>query len=245
MTVRGAPLFRSRRVAQSHWNGPAFADSKRAFDFPAGAFDFSLGFYFGLGAASRIGVYDYLGYYDICYIGDEVKEPGRVIPRSIILSILGVALIYLAMNLSIIGVVSWREFVPAEGNPNAKFVVSLFMEKIYGTKIASLFTAMVLWTAFASCFALLLGYSRIPYAAAREGHFFAALGRVHPVHRIPHVALLAIGALTLFWSFFELGNVINALITTRILEQFIAQIVGLMILRQTQRAVRSRFSFLL
>src|SRR5437016_10060360 len=122
--------------------GATHFDSKLAFDFPRGAFDFSLGFYFGLGAASRIGVYDYLGYYDVCYIGDEVKEPGKVIPRSIILSVIGVALIYFAINLSIIGVVPWREFVPAEGNRKADFVVSIFMEKIYGSKIAGFFTVM-------------------------------------------------------------------------------------------------------
>ena len=90
----------------------------RAFDFPPGAFNFSLGFLFGLGAASRIGVYDYLGYYDICYIGDEVRDPGRTIPRSIIISVIAVALIYLAINLSIIGVVPWREFVPAAAHPD-------------------------------------------------------------------------------------------------------------------------------
>src|SRR5438046_8440808 len=110
--------------------------SDLACDFPAGAFDFSLGFCFGLGAASRIGVYDYLGYYDICYIGEEVREPGKVIPRSIILSIAAVALIYFSMNLSLIGVVPWREFVPGVGHPKADFVVSLFMEKIYGKNIA-------------------------------------------------------------------------------------------------------------
>src|SRR2546428_9045379 len=62
-----------------------------AFDFPPGAFNFSIGFFLGLGAASRVGVYDYLGYYDVCYIGDEVQNPGRVIPRSNLLSTLAVA----------------------------------------------------------------------------------------------------------------------------------------------------------
>ena len=109
--------------------GAMHFDSRLAFDFPPGAFDFSLGFLFGLGAASRVGVYDYLGYYDICYIGDEVKDPGRVIPRSIIISVLAVAAIYFAINLSIIGVVPWREFVPYNVRPGADFVVSTFMEK--------------------------------------------------------------------------------------------------------------------
>src|SRR5262249_31350684 len=152
--------------------GARHFDAKLAFDFPPGAFNFSLGFLFGLGAATRVGVYDYLGYYDICYIGDEVKDPGRVIPRSIIISVLAVAVIYFAVNLSIIGVVPWRDFVPYDAKPDSDFVVSTFMEKIYGPKVATAFTGMVLWTAFGSVFALLLGYSRIPYAAAQDGYFF-------------------------------------------------------------------------
>src|SRR5882724_8661335 len=151
--------------------GAMHFSAARAFDFPPGAFSFSLGFLFGLGAASRIGVYDYLGYYDICYIGDEVKDPGRTIPRSIIISVISVAIIYFAINLSIIGVVPWREFVPVEAHPESGFIVSVMMEKIYGSKIATIFTAMVLWTAFGSVFALLLVYSRIPYAAAQDGYF--------------------------------------------------------------------------
>src|SRR3954469_22278155 len=151
--------------------GAMHFDRRVAFDFPPHAFDFSIGFLFGLGAATRIGVYDYLGYYDVCYIADEVKEPGRVIPRSIIISVLCVAVIYFAINLSIIGVVPWRDFVPADARPDSDFIVSIFMEKIYGRGAATLFTAMVLWTAFGSVFALLLGYSRIPYAAALDGYF--------------------------------------------------------------------------
>ena len=160
-------------------------DAARAFDFPPGAFNFSLGFLLGLGAASRVGIYDYLGYYDVCYIGDEVKDPGRVIPRSIIISIVAVALIYFAINLSIIGVVPWREFVPAAEHPGADFIVSIFMERIYGSTVASVFTAMVLWTAFGSVFALLLGYSRIPYAAAIDGYFFRVFGRAAPHQALP------------------------------------------------------------
>src|SRR6266498_4056188 len=141
--------------------GARHFDPRVAFDFPPGAFDFSLGFLMGLGAASRIGVYDYLGYYDVCYIGDEVENPARVIPRSILISTVAVAVIYLAINLSIIGVVPWREFVPAESRPQSNFIVSIFMERMYGPGVATIFTAMILWTAFGSVFALLLGYSRV------------------------------------------------------------------------------------
>src|SRR5438128_6739849 len=127
------------------FGGAGHFNPRLAFDFPPGAFHFSLGFIFGLGAASRIGVYDYLGYYDVCYIGDEVKDPGRTIPGSIIISVIAVAIIYFAINLSIIGVVSWRDFVPASEHPQSDFVVSILMEKIYGAKAATIFTAMILW----------------------------------------------------------------------------------------------------
>lgn len=216
-------------------------DRRVAFDFPPGAFSFSLGFLFGLGAASRVAVYDYLGYYDVCYIGDEVKDPGRVIPRSIVISTAAVAVIYLAINLSIIGVVSWRDFVPADMKPNAQFVVSIFMEKIYGSGVASLFTLMILWTAFGSVFALLLGYSRIPYAAARDGYFFKVFGRLHPTKRFPHVSLLVLGVVSIMSSFFSLGVVIDALIATRIVVQFIGQIVGVVLLRRRAPAMARPF----
>ncbi len=212
--------------------GALHFDRKLAFDFPPGAFHLSGKFLLGLGAACRFGMYDYLGYYDICYIGDEVKNPGKVIPRSIIISVVVVALIYLAMNLSIIGVVPWREFVPAEGNRKADFVVSLFMEKVYGPRIATIFTAMVLWTTVGSVFALLLGYSRIPYAAAQDGYFFRIFGRLHPRKQFPHVSLLVIGGISILCSFVSLSMVIDALMTTRILVQFIGQIFAVTLLRR-------------
>jgi hypothetical protein len=204
-------------------SGALHFDAARAFDFPPGAFDFSIGFLLGLGAAARVGIYDYLGYYDVCYIGDEVKDPGRVIPRSILISIIAVAAIYLAINLSIIGVVPWREFVPADAHPESEFIVSTFMERLYGTRGATVFTFLILWTAFGSVFALLLGYSRIRYAAARDGYFFHVFSRLHPTGRFPHVSLLLLGAISIVCSFLPLGLVIDALITTRILVQLSAR----------------------
>ncbi|MGE0101574.1 MAG: APC family permease [Blastocatellales bacterium] len=206
-----------------------------AFDFPPDAFKFSTGFLFGLGAASRVGVYDYLGYYDICYIGDEVKNPGRTIPRSIIISVIAVALIYFSINLSIIGVISWREFVPYDpAKPASNFIVSLMMEKVYGRPIAIVVTIMILWTAFGSVFALLLGYSRIPYAAARDGYFFRIFGRLHPKHNFPNFSLLIIGVISILCSFLSLGMVIDVLIATRIIVQFIGQIVAVSLLRKNR-----------
>jgi len=216
-------------------SGALHFDSKLAFDFPPGAFKFSWGFLLGLGAASRIGIYDYLGYYDVCYIGEEVKSPGRVIPRSIMISLVAVALIYFAINLSLIGVVPWREFVPAKDPPDA--VASMFMEKLYGAKVAGVFTVMVLWTAVGSVFALMLGYSRIPYAAAQNGDFFKVFGRLHPRKDFPHVSLLVIGLVSIVCSFLPLMTVIDALLITRILVQFIGQVVAVILLRRRAPAL--------
>ena len=224
----GTLLTTAAVIATGAWH----FDPKLAFDFPPGAFSFSLGFLMGLGAAARVGVYDYLGYYDICYIGDEVANPGRVIPRSILLSTLAVAAIYFLINLSIIGVVPWREFVPADAHPQSAFIVSIFMEKIYGSRVATFFTVMVLWTAFGSVFALLLGYSRVPYAAARDGYFFAPFARLHPTAGFPTVSVVVLGLIAIAACMFSLAIVIDALIATRILVQFIGQIAGVMRLRR-------------
>jgi len=216
--------------------GPFHFNPKLAFDFPPHAFQFSLGFLLGLGQAARVGVYDYLGYYDICYIGDEVKNPGKVIPRSILISLIAVVAIYMTINLALIGVVPWREFVPPAGQPMPDPpppVVSWYIEKLYGHGAARTFTLMVLWTAFASCFSLLLGYSRIPYAAARDGNFFSIFGRLHPRKDFPHISLLFVGGLSVLCTVLPLMTVIDALLTTRIVVQFIAQIAAVMWLRKT------------
>lgn len=206
-----------------------------AFDFPPNAFTFSTGFVTGLGSAMLIAMYDFMGYYSICYVGGEVRNPARVIPRSIVYSVLAVAGIYSLMNLSIIGVVPWREAM------QSKFIAAQFIEKLYGTRAAGAVTVLVLWTAFASVFALLLGYSRIPYAAAVNGHFFPVFGRLHPTGKFPHVSLLVMGLLSIGASFWNLDTVISALLTSRIVIQFIGQILALRHMRKHRQDIARPF----
>ncbi len=201
-------------------------DPARAFAFPPGAFGFSRGFVLGLGSAALIAVYDYLGYYDVCYIGDEVRDPARVIPRSILYAILGCFVGYLAVHLSLIGVVPWRETL------GSQFVISQFMERLQGRGAAVVVTLMILWTAFGSVFALLLGYSRIPYAAALQGGFFRVFARLHPTGDFPYVSLYVLGGIAIAASFFRLDQVVTALITTRVLVQFLGQVVAVPLLRR-------------
>jgi amino acid transporter len=136
------------------------------------------------------------------------------------------------MNLSIIGVVPWRTFVPAPDSGTAAPIASWFVEKIWGNRVARAFTFMVLWTAFGSIFTLMLGYSRIPYAAARDGCFFPVFARLHPVKDFPHLSLMLIVALSAAFSFVDLTTLISALIAMRVLVQFIGQIGAVMLLRR-------------
>jgi amino acid transporter len=207
-------------------------DPAKAFDFSGQAAAWPAHFWTGLGGATLLAMYSYLGYYNICYLGDEVRDPGRTIPRSIILSALLVAVLFVGVHLALLGTVSWQTVKTEDYSLPAEFMRQSYGD--YGKVSVILVTLLLIWSCFGSAFAGLLGYSRIPYGAARYGHFFAIMGRVHPQLRIPHLSLLFVGALTLVWALFDLEKVITALITTRILEQFVAQIVGVVLLRRRQ-----------
>ncbi|MFZ0758921.1 MAG: APC family permease [Candidatus Sulfotelmatobacter sp.] len=206
-------------------------NAARAFDFPPGAFTLSRGFFAGLGGAMLVATYDYWGYYNVCFLGDEVKDPGKNIPRAVLLSIALVAGLYLVMNVCILAVVPWREMASGGQNNGGLYVVSVFMERIYGAWAARVVTGLVMLTAFASVFSLMLGYSRVPYAAAKDGNYFRALAKVHPVHRFPNVSLLALGVVAAAFCFLRLKDAIAALVVIRIVIQFLVQAVGLMVLR--------------
>ena len=195
------------------------------------AFTLSHNFFLGLGSAMLIATYDYWGYYNVCFLGDEVKDPGKTIPRALLLSILLVGCLYVLMNISILGVVPWQEITHTGHSNRGLYVVSIFMQKIYGAWAANLVTALVMWTAFASVFSLLLGYSRVPYAAALDGNYFQAFARVHPQHRFPYVSLLALGGVAVLFCFFSLADVIAALVVIRITLQFLVQAIGVIVLR--------------
>ena len=182
----------------------------------------------GLGAAMLIAIYDYLGYFNICHLGDEVRDPGKTIPRAVMISVVVVAAIYLTMNIAIIGVIPWQEAMKSEN------IAALFMERLYGRPVAVAFTGLILWTSLACMFAITLGYSRIPYAAAKNGDFFPIFAKLHPTGRFPMVSLAVLGGLTALFCFFDLATVINAAVAVRILIQFVGQIVGLHILRTTR-----------
>ena len=209
------------------WGGMRHFNTRLAFDFPPGAFDISWLWFAGLGSAMVSTIYSYWGYYNICHLGAEIREPEKNIPRGIFLSILGITVLYLAMQTSILGVVPWRE---AQNSP---FLASLFIEKLYGPGAARLATLMVLWIALASVFSVLLGYSRVPYSAALDGNFLPVFSKVHPTKHFPHVSLLFLGGLAFLFSLtLKLKTAIAAILAMRLLVQFIGQALGVMLLHK-------------
>ena len=209
------------------FGGATHFNAHLAFSYPAGAFRWSWLFFAGLGHGTIKTIYSYLGYYNICHLGGEIRNPEKNIPRGIFLSIFGITALYLLMQTSLLGVLPWQQAAKSD------FIVSAFMEKIYGARAAQGVTIMILWVAFASLFSALLGYSRVPYAAACDGNFFSVFAKVHPQKKFPHVSLLFLGAVALVFSVrLRLETVITGILAMRILIQFILQAVGVMILRR-------------
>lgn len=215
--------------------GVTHFDPHRAFDFPAHAFTFSGPFFLGLGGATLIAMYDYGGYNNVCFFAGEVHNPSRVVPRSILISVIVVAVLYLTMNITIIGVVPWREAV------HSTSIVSDFMNRLFGLRAARVATVLILWTTFASIFAVLLGYSRIPYAAAIDGRFFSAFGRLHPTKNFPSFSVAFIGIASAFACLLDLDVLINALIVIQILIQFIAQVFAITLIRRNRPHIARPF----
>jgi fructoselysine transporter len=213
------------------YGGATHFNANLVLTFPPNAWSFSWVFVAGLGHASVQAVYSYLGYYNVCNLGGELKEPAKNIPRAIFISLVAVAILYFAMQTSILGVVPWQEAA------KTRAVVSLFVERVYGPKWATAATWLILVTAFGSIFSATLGYSRIPYAAALDGNFFSGFARVHPTKRFPHLSLLALGATAIFFCLaLNLAQVIRAILAMRCLIQFIGQGFGLILLHRRWKA---------
>jgi len=187
-------------------------------------FDASAG-YAGLLTALVFAVYDYLGYYNICYLGDEIHDPTRTIPRVIVISILAIAVLYIVMNACLISVLPMRAAMTSE------HVFSDYLAVLVGAKAARVVTLLILWTGLASVFSLILGYSRILWAAGRDRNFFGLFGKLHPTGAYPWVAVLWLGATGTLFCFLSLGTVIRSIVTIRAVIPFLTQVVAAIVLR--------------
>ena len=180
----------------------------------------------GLGLALIYAVYDYLGYYNICYIGDEIHDPEKTIPRVIVISILAIAVLYFLMNACLVSVLPMKQAMTSE------HVFSDYLAALMGTRWAKAVSILILWTGLASIFSLMLGYSRVVYAAARDGNFFRIFARLHPAGAFPYVALLALGTVGALFCLLPLPTVIKSILSIRAIIPFMAQIVGSVVIRK-------------
>jgi len=188
-----------------------------------------------LAGATLITCYDYWGYYNICFLGAEVKRPERTIPRAILISISVVAAIYVAMNVAVLPTLGAESALAAKAGASVRLaMVAEIAQSAFGRIAGQMLAGLILWSAFASVFSLLLGYSRVPYAAAKDGNYFSGLAALHPRHRFPHRSLIALGLVAACFCFFTLSQVITLLVVIRILLQFLLQQVGVIWLRFKQ-----------
>ena len=216
-------------IATAGWvalSGLLHFNPRQAFEFPSGAFTPSRELFFGLGAAALVAMYDYGGYNVVCFFAGEVRRPERTLPISIVVSILAVAALYLIINVTIIGVVPWREAMKSTS------IVSDFMQRLYGAKVAVAVTVLILWTTFASLFANLLGLSRVPYAAAVDGRFFRVFAMLHPRGQFPSASVLFMGGTSALACLLSLEALIKALIVIQVVIQFIAQVAAIPLIRR-------------
>lgn len=214
----------------------------RAFTYPAHAFELTTNhFWIGFAAGLTIGFYDYGGYNTTAYMGAEIKNPGRVMPRSIIYSILGIMVIYLLLQIGTLGVINWKDMLDPD-NTASSSIASAVLEKTWGKGAADTATVLVLITAFASVFTGLMGGSRIPYDAARDRVFFRSFAILHPRHRFPVLGLLAMGVMGaigfLIGRHTDLQTIIQLLTTVMVLVQGFGQVAAVTVLRRRQPTLR-------
>ncbi len=213
-----------------------------AFNFPQGAFHLNGAFFAGLGAGLLISAYDYWGYYNVCFLAGEVRDPTRTIPRAVLGSIAIVGTLYLLMNVSVLGVLPWRDLTAADAGAR-RYTIATFTERAFASNAwahgaATLAVLLVAAASLASVYALLLGYSRIPFAAARDGNFPAVFGRLHTRLRSPVVSLFTLAGITAVCCLFRLQEVIASLVVLRILFQFLLQ--GIAVLLPKHRRERRK-----
>ena len=222
--------------------GLPHADFKMAFHVD-GPVAFGWGFFGGLAQAMIITLYDYAGYNQSALMGDEVIAPTRTIPQSIIISIVLLAILYIALQIAVSGVIPLHEMVgpnPGDVTDGSQYAAATVVGRTWGTGAARAITVMILITAFASAYGSLLGFARIPYAAAATGEFLAPFAKLHPTGKFPYISVLVIGLLTLPACLLHLDDVIKYLTTGIVLIQGIAQIVALFVLRARREATPFR-----
>ena len=155
--------------------------------WPTGPFSGWIG-RFGIAMMAVLWAYD--GWIESTYVGSEIKNPERNLPRSIILSTVIVIVCYVLTSIAFSYVLSPTRMA------SSALVASDAAQVTLGAIGASLVAAAIIISTLGANNGIILTAARIPYAMARGGLFFRAQGRVHPRFATPVVALVTQGAIT-------------------------------------------------
>ena len=142
---------------------------------------------FGLALVSVLWAYD--GWGDLSFVGGEVKDPERNLPRALLIGTLCVVAIYLAANAA------YLYLIPIEGIKTSPLVAADAAERLVGRFGVGAVAVVVMISTFGTLSGSMLTGPRIFYAMAEEGLFFRSVGRMHPKYRTPGTAILLTGAL--------------------------------------------------
>ena len=186
-----------------------------AFDFPARAFHVDRDLVSRTGSVALLAMFNYGGYNNVCNVAGEVRAPGKNLPRAIVGSVLVVVAIYVLMSTVMLGTIPWTELQESHTIATL-FVSKTVADPVHARWAAAVMNGLVLFVTATSLYGVLLGYSRIPFAAANDGQFFRVFARVHPTKRFPHVSLVTIGAASIPVCFVSLGRVVTWLILVQI-----------------------------
>jgi APA family basic amino acid/polyamine antiporter len=151
---------------------------------PAGSFTIAP---FGLALVSVLWAFD--GWADLSFIGGEVSDPGRNLPRALLLGALGVLVIYLMANVAYLSV------LPVDAIKSSKLVAADVAEKLVGRWGVVFVSVTVMLSTFGTLSGSILTSPRIFKAMADDGVFFAAFSKVHPKFETPWLAVALCGSL--------------------------------------------------
>jgi len=132
-------------------------------------------------------MFAYTGWNAASYLAGEVKDPSRILPRSLLLGTGLVVVLYLALNL----VFAYAVPLADVGFDNAERVPQLAVENLFGPRASSVFSVILGLTFLATVSAFVITGPRIYYAMARDGLFPSIAGHISSKGRVPVYAMLA------------------------------------------------------
>jgi len=138
----------------------------------------------GFAAAVTATLWTYSGWEMLLWVGGEVSDPERTIPRAMVGGFAATAVLFLLLNVACLAVLGY------DGVASSPHVVSDLLERSIGSGVTTILTGVMVISVLGSLNASTLAASRVPYALARDGLLPASLAWLHPDRRVPIPAVI-------------------------------------------------------